>query len=64
LEAIIIACRRERVNTPNYDENLKFKLKRIQDKHTDPKMQNFKLMPLYLNKNLTFNKTLQIFVPR
>ncbi len=44
------------INTVNYDPSLKFNLERIHDKHNDPKMQYFKLLVVYLDENLTFNK--------
>jgi hypothetical protein len=44
------------INSIHYDNNLKFNLERIHDKHCDPKMQHFKLLGVYFDENLTFNK--------
>jgi hypothetical protein len=44
------------VDTLNYDHNLCFNLERIHDKHPNPKMQSFKLLGVYFDENLTFNK--------
>jgi hypothetical protein len=44
------------LNTQSYDPNLKFNLERIHDRHIDPKMQSFKLLGVYFDENLTFNK--------
>jgi hypothetical protein len=47
------------INPPSYDPNLSFNLERIHDNHPDPKMRNFKLLGVFFDENLTFNKHAQ-----
>jgi hypothetical protein len=56
MDGLNVTINYNEVNTLNYDQNLRFSLERIHDKHIDQKMQNFKQLGLYFDEKLTFNK--------